>query len=154
MAFLCDCHNGNNFKTLTTIASKSRGVVSTDYNFFDAQVPSGWLYYRLKTVENSGKVDFSAVRTVFVDGEREKLFGVYPNPVGSRFSLQNMGRQEGVYQGRILDLMGRTVMVREVDFSVENRVDFEVSGWLVKGVYFLEVERGGVVVWKEKVAVQ
>lgn len=145
--------DGTNFESLEKIPSKNTGLVENNYSFLDKLTPKGWLYYRLKTIENTGQIEYSPVRSVLLEDDNLGQFQVYPNPAKDILSIKSLDGNEGIHEVRILDLLGREVMRSDVDFSFQNSLDFEIANILSKGVYFVEINQSGIQKLNQKVVI-
>lgn len=145
--------DGQHFSPIGRVASKSNSAVESHYDFIDQTRPSGWLYYRLKIVEFSGKSQYSAVQSIFIDGDIRQDFHLYPNPTQGQLFLSSLGQQQGIHTVRIFDLLGKKVMEQTLDFSLKNSVALNLKGLVSEGIYIVEINQGNVQKWKEKVLI-
>jgi len=98
--------NGTEFTAIGKVNSVGNSSTPQYYNFTDANVPQGNLYYRLQQVDADGKSVYSSV--VFIKSAVTKTaITVYPNPVREnilRLSLNNFS--EGNYTVEIKNING------------------------------------------------
>lgn len=80
--------------------------------------------------------DFQIPLSVKKNGEQLQLeMTVYPNPSNGDFTLEIKDSQEK-YQMSIYDIMGRLLESREIDFSRESSVKFEIK---MRGMYIVNL---------------
>jgi len=101
---------GNNFTFVTATAP---GVFTST----DAAVLPGTYFYRIKCVNNKGVITYSAVAKVVVPFSKYNCY-VYPNPVtDNHCTLIIKDAVAGIYQLKLLDSEGKTVLQRSVRHS-------------------------------------
>lgn len=127
-----------------TLINASRSSASS-YSWTDASVSSGTIFYRIKSVEASGKIAYSQILKLSIGSKGSKIL-VYPNPVkeGS-FTLQLNNQPPGVYSLQLVNSLGQKVFRTELNytggFSVQTiRLPNSVS----KGTYQLIATNGSV----------
>lgn len=75
-------------------------------------------------------------------------FSLYPNPASESVTLRYESNLDlGMVELRILSVSGETVQKRTVDFSNTNQLSISLSD-LMKGVYFVELVKDGVLIQK------
>ncbi len=78
--------NGINFTPLHTTASKGVNGFGSNYNYTDKFPFTGYTYYRLKTLDNTGS--FTYTNIIKIDLLGKNSFVIAPNPVKNDFSIQ------------------------------------------------------------------
>jgi hypothetical protein len=118
-----------------TVAA-GNGTVA-NYSYTDMQVATGNNYYRLKTVELSGKISYSDV--VVVNLKAGIKVNVYPNPVTDKLTIQ----QFGTIQNKTAVLSdGRGNILQQIKLSsLQQQVNMETYP---AGVYIVKMEDGTV----------
>ena len=108
-----------------------------NYSFIDLQVAAGNNYYRLKTVELSGKISYSNV--VLINLKAGIKVNLYPNPVTDKLTIQ----QFGSIQNKTAVLSdGRGNILQQIKLtSQQQTVNMETYP---SGVYILKMEDGTV----------
>lgn len=133
--------DGINF---TTVGSKAAAGNSTDvinYQHTDAIGSlSGVIYYRIKTVDMDGKVSYSKIVSLRLNGA-VKAFNVYPNPFVSDLKVVLEAASDAAVTVRISNAAGQTVFSRATFVQKGNNVIVIASelSALQKGMYFVEV---------------
>jgi hypothetical protein len=134
--------NGSDFSTLGSVSASSNGRYRTNYAITDA-IKSASLYVRLKTVDNDGKVEYSAVRRIAgtCEARRTLVLNVYPNPITTGRDLtinSSEGSFDGKYNVSLLDVNGRLLQVREMQLNNVTNFRFNI-GNLASGQYLIRV---------------
>ena len=128
--------DGLNFETIGTTKSKGNARSLQNYAFTDAQ-PLSKSYYRLRSVENDGKEEFSKVITLIND---PLTISVYPSRTSD---LVQILLPPSVSKGEIevFDLVGRSV-AHEIMGTNEASISL---AHLMSGIYMVSVRVNGVV---------
>jgi hypothetical protein len=127
--------DGTTYRQSGTVAA-SNGTTE-NYSFIDMQVATGNNYYRLKTVELSGKITYSDV--VVINLKAGIKVNLYPNPVTDKLTIQ----QFGTLQNKTAVLSdGRGNILQQIKLtSQQQMVDMQTYP---SGVYILKMEDGTV----------
>ncbi len=117
---------------------KAAGNIGVDqsYSFSDESPNSGANHYRLKIVDNDGKFEYSAIRSVnFTSSALNVVAG--PNPAYSFLNISVSAPGNEPYRLRLINRSGQVVFDQKYAMS-GNRVQLNVSNY-ADGTYFLEV---------------
>lgn len=90
-------NNGKDFSSIGKLAAAGNATTSNSYTLPDLSPLSGINYYRLKTVDRDGKLDYSTVRILNFGSSYNIL--LYPNPTESEVTVT------GVENGMQVDLL-------------------------------------------------
>ncbi|MEP7237025.1 MAG: T9SS type A sorting domain-containing protein [Ferruginibacter sp.] len=101
------------------------------YQFTDATVPAGIVYYRLKIIGLSGDIKYSDIVIVKQHAD-DKEISLYPNPVVNNITLSGVA---GNASYRIINAAGQVVMQQQ---AIANSFSIDVSA-LQKGQYFIVI---------------
>lgn len=128
--------DGRNFSTIGQAAAAGYSHAFTSYSFTDSRPLSKVNHYRLKMVDNDGKVAYSKVVVV-----RTEIAGiqlqVFPNPATSGIQLQT--GIKGDLQIMIYDAKGRQVKrLLAKNEGISTSFSIDVS-YLNKGIYYVKV---------------
>jgi len=105
-------------------------------------------YYRLKTVDLDGSVNYSRTIHVKRSANGFKNGRLYPNPTEDILNIEYYGKNQGNILIVITDLVGKVVAVHSTTVNVGENT-FEISTTdLSSGVYFLTIRDGGVLMTK------
>ncbi len=124
----------NNGKDFTTIGKVDAKGAST-YTFNDQShpptppSPKGVLYYRLEVVDKDGSKTYSEIRSVSLTTD-DSGFTISPNPAKDYVTITG----SNIKQVKLLDNMGRVVIVKEVN---NTPINIPVSN-LSKGLYMVQ----------------
>ncbi|OGX81577.1 hypothetical protein BEN49_15325 [Hymenobacter coccineus] len=125
--------NGQTFTTVLTKAAQGNTSARTTYDAVDRQPLPGLSYYRLKQIDNDGKVAYSPVVSVQSDGLVD--ISIYPNPTAGKVTITlPAALAASAPRVRISDLMGR--VVQELSLPASGEIDL---GALPVGTYLLNV---------------
>jgi photosystem II stability/assembly factor-like uncharacterized protein len=132
--------DGVNFATL---AKEKAGNKANRYAVIDPH-PSleGVNYYRVKSVELSGKMEYTNIKSVSIN-QKSTIVQVFPTVLQSN-GLINISSNEGNQQFYILDNQGRVVMNQKL----RNRQNQLNVPNLPSGVYFYAIQKSNNVVVK------
>lgn len=131
--------NGNVFEKIGTVKSKGNAAAN-DYGFVDQSAIIGDNYYRIKGIEASGKVIYSAI--VKVKTERlQHIVSISPNPiVGNRVNLEFSNMPQGEYKMQLLNTSGQILFNKIIAYEGENNVkSIILPSGIVPGIYQLQL---------------
>jgi hypothetical protein len=124
--------------TYRQLGSVPAGTGNTDtYSYTDMQVATGNNYYRLKTVELSGKIAYSDV--VVVNLKSGIKVSVYPNPVTDKLTIQQFGTIQNK-TAVLLDGEGKTLQQIKLT-NLQQEVSIKAYP---AGIYIVKMEDGTV----------
>jgi predicted esterase/lysophospholipase L1-like esterase len=115
-----------------------------DYVFLDEN-PLSIAYYRIKQTDFDGQFDYSKIIRVVYDESNQPEFTVFPNPT-SQENIQARGfvpSNKSVVQVKLLDVMGKTHMIKEIDPNeFLNGVKIDLNYPVPPGVYIISISDG------------
>ncbi len=130
--------NGLSFTSAAMVAPHNIPISS--YTWLDTKPVTGNNYYRIKSADLNGKVQYSKIVQVTV-AERKPAITIYPNPVKNGvIHLQLVNQPEGVYVLRLINKPGQVLVSRKVNHSYNagiERIDINVNA--SHGIYNLEI---------------
>jgi Secretion system C-terminal sorting domain len=124
--------DGGSYTTIGNVTAAGNSSVQQQYNYTDADIATGIVYYRLKQVDIDGQYKYSPVIRIRLVGGPDVV--IAPNPVTSQLQLNSL--QTGTVI-RIVDAAGRLVYNGQW-----NGTAIPVSHW-AKGMYTLQVQAEG-----------
>ena len=125
--------DGKTFSSIATIASKN-SLQGSSYNYIDYKPQKGKNYYRLKSVDNDGKVQYSKIFLVSFDNKIAVT--TYPNPATDKLSVtHNLEGRKLAYI--IYDISGKAILSNSI--SNTSTVNIDVSR-VLKGTYIIAIE--------------
>ncbi len=131
--------DGANFEVLTEIASTANDL--SFYNFSDESPAKGMNYYRIKRIDASGNYVFSDISQEMNRPNSEQNFEIFPNPVSSNLTIENVNLIEGDVQIEIISTIGTVNNTMKMDASSYNKSSIDTNN-LPAGVYYLRVLHG------------
>jgi hypothetical protein len=130
--------DGVSFTKQETVAAENAGT--SDYNWVDKNVMPGTYYYRIRSVDNAGKVNYTEkVRVVIGNGK--PVITIYPNPIKDGIiNLRFINQPAGKYGIRMMNQLGQVIVSRQVErMGGSNTEPITWDYKLAHGVYQLEV---------------
>ncbi len=122
--------------------TNARGGVGfgTDYSYNDFQVkPATKYYYRLKSVETNGNIQYSNVIEIFT-GERNAFAQIFPVPATEKLYLRTFLPQEDNILLEVYDLKGNKAAQQTWKSLSEGNHTLEINiSELAKGNYLLKI---------------
>ncbi|MEI6946913.1 T9SS type A sorting domain-containing protein [Paraflavisolibacter sp. H34] len=135
--------DGQNFTTVAVLTPVKNNAGSADYQQLDAAPAGGNNYYRIKAVQEDGKVVYSAVINVDA-GAPIPTISLYPNPVlGGQVNLVANNLPQGSYTLRLFSAVGQLLMSRVLPGTGGSFQQTISLQGVRSGQYILEI-RGGV----------
>ncbi len=128
----------DSFRTVG-IAAVKNNAATTSYQFDDAGVSSKNNYYRIKSVDASGKVSYSATVNVKLKNVGS-LISILQNPViGNTINLGLQNIEKGKYQYFIINTVGQTVLSGPFNYNGQAAEQIKMVEKLIGGIYGLSV---------------
>jgi hypothetical protein len=128
--------NSQQFSVVGRIPSKGNTNNLQTYSFWDAAPLHGANYYRIRSVSNTGEINYSVIVKVN-QGAANATIAVYPNPVkGNTLSLQVNAMEKGDYQLTVYNTTGQPVLRKTIEHqggSAAQTISF--TNHLTEGIY-------------------
>lgn len=132
--------DAKNFKLLVSVAAKNETV--NQYAVTDAAPLNGNNYYRIKTVDVNGSVQYSSVVKVYMG--KEKDVQVYPNPVkGHVMNVEMNNLPTGNYSFELFNSLGQRVYNDRIRYQGNAAVSVKLPSTIPPGVYNLKISKSG-----------
>ncbi|MBY0424021.1 MAG: T9SS type A sorting domain-containing protein, partial [Cytophagales bacterium] len=129
--------DGVNFYTIGFVDFNStKNGVSGDYEFIDKKPVVGVNYYRLKQIDNSGKLDYSTVKSIVVESSEILVF---PNPSKGQLTVY-VGAASPNAEITIYNALGSLVYATSTQL---NTIDLDIQK-LASGLYTVLVSNAGI----------
>ena len=127
------------FLKVATVAAMNSGTTNM-YNWFDANPVNGFNYYRIKSIEKSGRQNLSQIVKVNL-GNASISIVAYPNPLQeNRFNLQLNNLPKGKYSIIATNSIGQEVLRKTIDHNGGSSMQMiELDNKWTMGTYQLEV---------------
>lgn len=133
--------DGINYSKINTTTAKGTGSNSINYKFLDQNAVDGNNFYRILSYHKTGAVEYSRVLIVKIGKSSGAGFSIYPNPVtGNSIGLSFNNMKKGVYQLRMVNTLGQTVMTKQISHTEGNGMEtLNPDSKLAAGIYQLQV---------------
>ncbi len=112
-----------------------------DYSINDLlyNISGNMVYYRLRMVDQTGKLTYSKVIGIRLE-QQENVLSVFPNPVNDYTTLNIVAAKPATGTIRLIDNTGKPLMVKSFNVSGgSNSVLVDQLGYLPKGMYVIQV---------------
>ncbi len=128
--------DGRSFSNAGTVTANG----SSSYSWSDGSALQQSSYYRIKSIDRTGKIKYSGIVKISL-GNETSMIRVWPNPVeGSELNLQFKNQPAGRYDIRLLDATGRVIFVTSAQHADGNSMEtIKLSQGIGTGFYQLEV---------------
>lgn len=135
-----------NYKTIDTVYAENNGEFTADYNTVDMHPLQKINYYRLRIVDEDGRISYSPVVAIRVTNAKAPL--MYPNPANGYVNIA--AGTETIRQITIYNVVGKPVIrvPNTVSQSIVNIPTYNLSN----GLYFVEI-RTPETVYRDKLIV-
>ncbi len=132
--------NGNSYSKVNTTAAKNIPV--SLYSWVDADAKTGFNYYRIKSVDVNGKIEYSKVVKVFIAPAKQSI-AIYPNPIKDGvINLYLTNQPKGTYGIRLLDQIGQVIITKQVVHAEGSTTEtIQISRQAAHGIYKLEITK-------------
>lgn len=134
--------DGIHFETIGFVASKNLGgnsSASLKYSFTDEKPFSTISYYRLKQIDQNGRIKNSKVIAIKgIKANKIVLESIYPNPTAAALNILMASPVNDIVQLTITDLAGRILINQRKQLVIgDNNFAFDVS-FLSSGTYIIK----------------
>jgi hypothetical protein len=132
--------NGAEFKMLDKVSEGVRKGNLANYQYHYQTQAKGTFQYRIKQVDLDGRMSYSSIKTILVEGNRDQAIKVYPTFSNDFIYIESpdVEQQTSV---ECINVMGKVVVAREFAPGMD-RITMDISQ-LLAGTYFIRIERGG-----------
>jgi len=132
--------DGQIFTTVGSVSARGTNGVRENYNLLDHAPEQGSNYYRIKSIDKNGFVQYSNIIRVFV-GKASGQVTAYPNPViNSTINLQFTNMEKGNYTVTLTNKLGQQTyhsVIRHNGGSTTQTL--RINNSLTRGSYQLQV---------------
>jgi Secretion system C-terminal sorting domain len=132
--------DGNTFIGIQTIAAKLQPTLSILYTISDALATSNNCFYRIKSIDNDGKITTSQVVFIAINKVKQSVV-VYPNPVVNKtIFVKMMAMEQGDYTAVVNNVQGQ-IISKSTFIHQKNNVQhtISVSPNTTAGIYYLQI---------------
>jgi hypothetical protein len=126
--------HGNQFATIDSVKAAGTSAAPRLYAYADTKAPAGKVYYRLKIVDNNGKIAYSEIIQVINGAAPAMQVSLFPNPTTDRLYVKHSATAANE-QYFITNMQGHVVLRKsQAAGSVQQVIDVQQ---LPKGTYTL-----------------
>lgn len=110
------------------------------------------VYYRLKQVDNDGKITYSKVLAVRLQSKANVVMQVSPNPFAKNLNISFNATETGVAQIRLISTTGQTLLSKQSTISKgHNSIQLDGLTDLSSGIYVAQLVFNGIMLDKQQV---
>jgi len=132
--------DGKEFKNLGEgISSFSGSLASYKFVYAPDQNFTGNLLFRIKQIDNDGKVLYSGIRTATIGENNKATYSLYPNPSISGINIRFAKPTGGDYEIELINSYGQSNFLKKYSFNQSGSVNIEWPHKPAAGIYFLKV---------------
>lgn len=140
--------NGINFESIGQVAGKMNSNEMVSYKFIDANPLSGNSFYRLKTIDINGKIEYSEVKKIFIQQVVKEDFLFYPNPMqNNKLNIEYTGQDNTIF----IDIMNSKGEKVDSKVLLNGNKSFDFKSNLPSGIYYLIGSNGKKELFRERV---
>ncbi len=131
--------DGIRFTAVGNVSANNKAA--NTYSLSDANYATGDNYYRIKAIDQLGKLTYSSVVKVSATATIAKSIGIYPNPVvGKVINIALNNQSANTYSIQLVSGNGQIVASKQINHAGGSSVNsFDVSNVSAKGIYFLKI---------------
>ncbi len=128
--------NGSDFSMVNTTLKNTSG----SYFWIDADAFAGKNFYRIKSIDRDGTIEYSAVVSVLIV-KGGTNFTIEPNPVkGNTLHLHFANQPKGIYEFYLINSAGQLVYTTKLQISNSSTSqEVKTNSFLPSGVYQLQI---------------
>jgi hypothetical protein len=132
--------DGVHFETVAITASAGNYSGNRTYDWLDKTAVAGVNYYRIKSIDNSQKNQYSGIAKVNMENFAG-IVTVYPNPITSGIiKLRFASMKKGKYNARLMNDAAQLVLSKQLTHAGGSAMHDIIPGHtLAKGIYNLEL---------------
>src|ERR1017187_845263 len=104
-----------------------------------AQGYNGYVFFRIKQIDNTGGFIYSAINSIQVKGNDQVSYRLFPNPSITGVQLQFLNSVGGAYSVELYNEVGRAIFGK--NYNIDGNATISIQ-WPVKppaGIYYLRI---------------
>ena len=143
--------DGRNFETLNIVKANN----SKAYSSIDNAPSQGANYYRVVSISNDGKKQYSSIVMVKF-GVKNSSVGVYPNPIkGNTINLQLQNIDKGDYELQVINTVGQVLFSKAIQHNGGTATQtVQLPSNFAKGNYVLKLANQESILYSEKIILE
>lgn len=132
--------DGRNFTRVATQQVMETNSTNVIYNWLDENAVNGTNYYRIKSIDNNGRFQYSEIVKVVLDNDKPGIT-VSPNPVkGNLVNLQFTNQPVGSYSIRVINAEGQMMYGKTMKhYAGSVSQTMSLPSTVIKGIYQLHL---------------
>lgn len=123
---------GNSINSGTV--AKYNYLYNVDKNF------AGYLFFRIKKTDYSGKILYSDTRRVAINKNEKTGYSLYPNPSVSGVNIRFAKNGNGDYEVKLLNSTGQKIFEKKYSLNQNGSINIEWPQKPMPGIYYLKVK--------------
>ena len=131
--------NGVEFSPINTVVAINTSATEKNYQSIDNSINSNIIYYRVKVLNNNGKIEYSNI--VAIKTTTKNSFEVVANPVlNKELIIQLSNLQKGSYSLEIINALGQKL--QQVNLELDNNnisKTIQLNQAISAGLYFVKL---------------
>ena len=134
--------NGLSFEKIGSQAASliEGSAAKYQYQHHPDKAITGKVYYRIKQSDQSGKLNYSPVRSVILEQPAANGFSLFPNPGTHRVTMKFDLLPDGDYLVQARNLAGQLVLTSKIKASGTNSITIDIPAQTAAGMYHLQVK--------------
>ena len=131
----CTNQNGTSFTKTGQVFANG----TMNYNLDDAMPFNGTSYYRVKSVDKSGKINYTKIMPVTINNNAVNSLSINPNPLkGKAFLVQISNKAAGTYILQMINNSGQQSYKQTINYNGETTTNnIRLNNRLASGSYFI-----------------
>ncbi|MDZ4756703.1 MAG: T9SS type A sorting domain-containing protein [Bacteroidota bacterium] len=142
--------NGKDFEDIGNVKAAGNSKSISNYNILDPNIIAfadkgiTTLYYRLAQYDLDGQINYSIVRSIYINNEKSiTQVSLYPNPSSGMSYLFIASESSELASIQITDITGKLIYKDNLNLNAQGKL-VELGGEnLAKGIYVIQIEQGG-----------
>jgi hypothetical protein len=126
-------NDGKAFRSIGKITGRGQANTPKEYQFWD-NPNNGNNYYRIRQVDFDGRMEFSPIRLIHYNGEKNTDFRTFVS--NGQIIVQIDNHETDDVQFELFDALGRNWAINKLDFG-ENII---LAEQMQKGIYFFRIK--------------
>lgn len=134
--------NGIDFSTIATQRSKAINGNSNStlsYQIIDTKPLEGTSYYRIKQIDNDGKIAYSKIISIRKAVTNWASISVYPNPIVDKLNLKIYSNENTTVSITIINANGQKVIQQKQAISIYDNNVTIAANQLTTGIYTVKI---------------
>ena len=133
--------DGKVFENLGEGNAINSGTV-TKYNYLYNLNKSfaGYLFFRIKKTDFSGKILYSDIRSIVINKNVNTKYSLYPNPSVSGVNIRFAKNTGGIYEVKLVNTTGQKIFEKRYSVNQDGSINIEWPQKPIPGIYYLKVK--------------